>query len=245
VVDVMTDGYVGNMNGRNGVNKDANHVERVVANNDRFGGHTYVMTALETHDEHRLLDGTGFDVWTGAGFWAVGAATWSTPMLLMGQEFGEPWGLGFRKSDFLRGRFVGTANYQPQGDALIGYYQRIISSRLAWANRALTASPRHFLRTTRDGVDARIFAQAKWSGDGNVIFTFFNLWPQSVAQSYYIPPAVADAMWLRDDYSYRLFDLISQRYLGSCRRGSDLKWSFYVAMDAGTRAQWLRLEKCD
>jgi hypothetical protein len=54
------------------------HVERAVANGDRFGGHTYVMTALETHDELRLLQGTGFNLWTGAGFWGIGATTWST-----------------------------------------------------------------------------------------------------------------------------------------------------------------------
>ena len=34
------------------------------------------MTALETHDEKRLTDGTGFDIWTGAGFWAIGASLW-------------------------------------------------------------------------------------------------------------------------------------------------------------------------
>ena len=32
------------------------------------------------------------------------------------------------------------------------------------------------------------------------------------------------------------------RFLGL---GADLKWSFYVAMDAATRMQLLRLERCD
>ena len=98
VVDLMTEGYVGNMRG--GIEKNASFVEGVLNNNDRFGGHMYVMTALETHDESRLMSGSGFNQWTGAGFWGIGATTWSTPMLLMGQEFGEPWGLGFRRSDF-------------------------------------------------------------------------------------------------------------------------------------------------
>ena len=69
--------------------RTARYVERVVDNMQRFGGHTFVMSALETHDEKRLVDGTGFDAWTGAGFWGIGATTWSTPMILMGQELGE------------------------------------------------------------------------------------------------------------------------------------------------------------
>ena len=31
-------------------------------------------------------------------------------MLLMGQEFGESWGLGFRRSAILPSRFYGTQN---------------------------------------------------------------------------------------------------------------------------------------
>src|SRR5262249_39645052 len=73
VVDIMTDGYVGNMCGRNGATKNAQFVEGVLANNDRFNGQVHVMTALETHDEKRLTDGTGFDTTVGAGFWAIGA----------------------------------------------------------------------------------------------------------------------------------------------------------------------------
>jgi hypothetical protein len=33
--------------------------------------------------------------------------------------------------------------------------------------------------------------------------------------------------------------------MGACKSGADLKWDFYVEMDAGTRMQWLRLEACD
>jgi hypothetical protein len=240
VADIMTEGYVGDMCGRGGTTKDAWHVEHVVGNMGRFGGHTFVMSALETHDEKRLLDGTGFDVWTGAGFWGIGATTWSTPMLLMGQEAGEGWGLSFRRSDYLRSRF-GAAQ-----DGLIDFYGAMSRARLAWENRALRAPSYAFLRT-RDGggVDGRIFAQVKWSGDGNVVFTFHNLWEQPVAQSYYIPPELADQLWVRDWRQYRLVDVLSGQQLGPCRSGAELKWSFYVAMDAGTRMQWMRLEACD
>lgn len=130
------------------------------------------MTALETHDEKRLTDETGFNVWTGAGFWAVGNSIWSTPMMLMGQEFGtkkksllffwllffprekkqvalrsffnfffsgEPWQLSFKRNDFLRSRFVGSSQYNPNGEILGSLYRDIIRARLAVENRALRA----------------------------------------------------------------------------------------------------------
>jgi hypothetical protein len=239
VADIMTEGYVGDLCGRGGKTKDAGHVESVLGNMGRFGGHTFVMSALETHDEHRLLEGTGFNVWTGAGFWGIGATTWSTPMILMGQELGESWGLGFRRSDFLRSRFDGGS------DALVDFYGAMSRARLAGENRALRAPNQQLLRTRTGGRDPRIFAQAKWSGDGNVMFVFHNLWEQNVAQSYYLPPELADQLWLRDWRSYRLVDVLSGQQLGACRRGADLKWDFYVEMGAGTRVQWMRLEACD
>jgi glycosidase len=244
VVDMMTEGYVFDMNARGGGEKSAHHVERVLNNMGRYHGETYVMTALETHDEHRLTDGTGFNMWTGAGFWGIGATTWSTPMVLMGQEFGESWGLGFRRSDYLRSRFVGSSNYRQDGDKLIDYYGTLIKSRLR--NRALYSSNIAYLRT-REGnaVDGRIFAEVKWSGDGDVVFAFHNLWEQDVSQSYYIDPGLGDALWIRDHRSYKLVDVMSGQQMGGCRSGADLKWDLYVAMGRETRVQWLRLEVCN
>ena len=246
VIDVLTEGYVFDINGRKGATKDAAYVEGVVANMDRFRGRAFVMTALETHDEHRLVEDTGFNHWTGAGFWGVGATTASTPMLLMGQEFGASWGLGFRRSDLLRARFEGSGQDFVYGDALVELYRRMITERLKPENRALVAGPRHFLRT-RDGdaVDDRIFAQVKWSGDGSVVFAIHNLWEQDVAQSYYLPESIKDAIWMRDRRSYRLVDVITGEQMGDCRSGADIAWSFHVELDAGTRMQWLRLETCD
>jgi hypothetical protein len=244
VVDVMTEGYVGDMTGRSVIEKGAGHVERVLDNMGRFGGKAYVMTALETHDEHRLLDGTGFNIWTGAGFWAIGATTWSTPMMLMGQEFGEPWGLGFRRSDYLRSRFIGSSNFNNDGDKLVDFYGTLIRGRLT--NRSLYASNKAYLRT-KDGnhADGRIFAQVKWSGDGDVVFAFHNLWEQDVSQHYFIDPGLADALWLRDGRSYKLVDIVSGQQMGGCRSGADLKWDLFVAMGRATRMQWLRLEVCN
>jgi glycosidase len=244
VVDMMTEGYVGDMNGRNVIQKDAHHIERVLDGMSRFNGETYVMTALETHDEHRLTDHTGFNMWTGAGFWGVGATTWSTPMLLMGQEFGESWGLGFRRSDYLRARFVGSSNYREDGDALADFYGTMNRGRLD--NRALYASNKAYLRTrTGNGVDPNLFAQVKWSGDGDVVFVFHNLWEQNVSASYFIDPGLGEALWIRDHRSYKLVDLISGRQMGGCTSGADLKWNLHVEMGRETRMQWLRLEVCN
>jgi glycosidase len=246
VVDIMTEGYVGDMNGRNGRIKDTSHVERVLENFNRFEGRVFTMTALETHDEHRLLDGTGFDIWTGAGFWGIGASTRSTPMMLMGQEFGEPWGLGFKKSDFIRGRFLGTGNYNPSGDALAGYYKSMIEARLRNENRALIQPNHYYLRSKHTGqADQRIFAQAKWSDDANVVFVFHNLWPTNVEQAFFIPPDLAGKLHIDDGRQYKLVDVLSGQQAGNCRSGADLKWELYVKMDAGTRSQWLRLETCN
>jgi hypothetical protein len=78
-----------------------------------------------------------------------------------------------------------------------------------------------------------------------VVFVFHNLWEQDVAQSYYISSDLAAKLWIRDGRRYRLTDAISGRTMGACKSGADLKWDFYVEMDAGTRMQWLRLEACD
>jgi hypothetical protein len=246
VVDIMTEGYVGDMNGRNGKIKDTAHVERVLENMGRFNGHAFTMTALETHDEKRLLSDTGFTVWTGAGFWGIGATTRSTPMILMGQELGESWGLGFRRSDYLRSRFVGSPTYSASGDALVDYYHAMASGRLRFENRALL-SPNHYYLRTRDGggVDSRIFAAARWSDDGNVVFVFHNLWEQDVAQSYTIPPDLAGKLHIDGRRSYKLVDILSGKQAGDCRSGAELERTLYVAMTAGTRAQWLRLETCN
>ena len=246
VVDVMTEGYVFNMNGRGGATKDASFVENVLRGNARFHDHTYVLTALETHDEQRLMTGTGFNMWTGAGFWGIGATTWSTPMLLMGQEFGESWGLGFRRSDILRSRFEGTSNFNSSGDQLVNLYGSMIKGRLDSRNRALTSPNQWFLRPQgSSSPDSRIFAQAKWSGDGSVVFTFNNLWEQDVAQSYSIPPELAGQLQIMDSANYRLVDIITNQQMGSCVSGGSLKANFPVIMGSGTRAQWLRLELCN
>ncbi len=246
VADVLTEGYVGNMDGRGGVTKNPAFVESVLNNNDRFDFHTDVMTALETHDEVRLVTNTGFDRWTGAGFWGIGATAWSTPMLLMGQELGESWGLGFRRSDYLRSRFEGTPNYQADADSLVNYYGSLIRGRLDNANRALVSEGRIYLRPVgSNNPDANIFAEGKWSADGNVVLVFHNLWKQNVQQAFWIDPTVAATdMLIKDGAQYRLVDIISGKVTGACMSGLTLRSHLPVFMDSSTLAQWLRVEAC-
>lgn len=245
VVDIMTDGYVGDMTGRNGQLKDTAHVERVLENTERHLGHAFSMTALETHDEKRLTEGTGFDVWTGAGFWGIGATARSTPMIVMGQELGEWRGLGFRRSDYLHSRFEGSDSYYGSAADLAGFYHQMIQQRLRAENRALLSPNHAYLRSRWNGqADPRLLALVKWSEDRNVMFVFHNLWNQSVEQSYYLDPALASDLWIQGNREYRFFDVLSGTYKGGCRTGAELAHDLYVAMDANTRAQWLRLESC-
>jgi len=246
VVDILTEGYVHDMNGRESVTKNTHHIETALGNMSRFHDRAFVMSALETHDEKRLLDGTGFDPWTGAGFWGIGATTRSTPMILMGQELGASYGLGFKRSDFLRARFPGSGDGMAGAEQLGAYYTRMSDARLDPANRALLASNQWYLRTRDGGVDDRIFAQAKWSNDANVVFVFHNLWTQDVSQVYAIPGELASRISLDGGRPYRLFDVLSNTAQGECKTGNQLKNDgLYVAMSAGTRAQWLRLQTCD
>ena len=168
-------------------------------------------------------------------------------MILMGQELGSSWGLGFKRSDVLRSRFPGSGDGFPGAEQLGAYYTRMSQARLDPANRALLASNHWYLRT-RDGgnVDDRIFAQVKWSNDANVMFVFHNLWTQDVSQVYAVPQELAAKISLDGGTRYRFVDVLSGSQQGECKSGNDLKsGGVYVSLTAGTRAQWLRLETCN
>jgi len=244
VVDIETEGYVGDICGRGVTVKDTSFIERVTQNYLRFNYQTFVMTALETHDEKRLLDGTGYDIWTGSGMWAIGATIWSTPMLLMGQEFGESWGVGFKRNDFLRARFVGTQNYNPSGESLVDFYGKVTRARLNPKNKALQSQSYFHLRTQNgNAVDDRIFAKIKW-WDSSVVLVFHNLWNQpSVEQTYFIPAEVGTSAGINDGQRYRFIDILLETPISECQTGADLKWSFHVKLTSAT-VQWLRLEAC-
>lgn len=244
VVDAMTEGYVGDMRGGNP--KDTAHVQRVLDNAKRFEGQALVLRTFETHDEHRLYDNTGFNEWTGAGFWGIGLTTWSMPMLLMGQEFGERWQLSFRRSDYLRARFQGAPGFTNHAYDLIDFYGKMIRARFDVKNRALAADAYVYLPLKNNQPnDPRLFAIMKWWGH-EVVFGFHNLWQQGVVeQAFYIPPDVANAAAINGDLKYKLVNVLSGQQAGDCRTGHELKTNLYVKLEDHERLQWLRLETCN
>jgi glycosidase len=249
VVDMMTDGYVGDIRGQPGSVKDTSFIESKLENENRFQGRTLVMRALETHDESRLFDhGTGFDIWSGAAFYAIGASSHGVPMALMGQEFGEPWGLAFRGEDSLRSRFRDEKNHHPQGQALVDFYGMINRARTDPTNRALL-SPNHAYLQLKNGGgnDHHIFAQVKWdhSQGSNVVFTFVKPWDTSAyTQHYSMSSELGDNLLIRDRENYRLVNAFTGLQEGGCVSGGDLKRDFQVHMNGVDRVRWLRLELC-
>ena len=82
-------------------------------------------------------------------------------MILMGQEFGESWGVGFRRTDFLRSRFISTYQYigDKESSNLINYYGLLNKQRLNTNNRALISGNRYFLNTTSFKKSVELYAQ--------------------------------------------------------------------------------------
>ena len=244
VADAITDGSIGDMRGGNP--KDTAHVQDVLQRANRFNDRMLIMRALEDHDERRLFDDTGFNEWTGAGFWGVGATTHSLPMILMGQEFGEKNQLSFRRSEFLRSRFYGSPNHFAQGQDLVKFYGDMIKTRLDGRNHALLSSSSYFLPLKNNAPnDPRIFAEMKWWGS-DVVFAFHNLWDVgTVEQTFYIPQEQADQAGIKGALNYKLVNALNDQQLGPCHTGDDLKTNLYVKLDGGERLQWLRLELCN
>jgi hypothetical protein len=250
VFDVLTEGYHHDIN--NG-RRWAQDLEAVLFTNREsyLGPRPFVLLNLENHDEGRLLRSTtGFDIWRGATFYALAAASRGTLMLLNGQEWGEPWDLGFRRSDYLRGRFPSEANWNPQGDQLTALYQKIHKARLDPRNSALRAASHYFLRTDAGQVKDQLFAMVKYQPDcTNTIFTFFRLWVNDVQATYSVPPELAGRICLQDATKYKLVDVFTgqdvwaTQYPGGRSGGHIRTYGVYAHLDLGTSFQYLRLEK--
>ncbi|MBI5609063.1 MAG: hypothetical protein HY902_09295 [Deltaproteobacteria bacterium] len=250
VFDVLTEGYHHDItHGK----RDASYIEKMLFDNRKafLKDLSYVLLNLENHDEGRLLKNTtGFDIWRGATFYALAAASRGTLMLLGGQEWGEPWDLGFRKSDYLRGRFPAEANWQPQGDALTDLYKKIHKARSAPQNVALRKGNYYFLRTDQGTVKDQLFAMVKYMPDcSNTIFTFFSLWVDDVQATYSVTPDLAGKICLQDGGTYKLVNVLSGQdvwagpYPGG-RTGKHIReFGVFSHLTLGERFQWLRLEK--
>lgn len=250
VFDALTEGYHHDIvNGR----RWAGDLEAVLFDNRSAFLHdwSWVLLNLENHDEGRLLkSSTGFDTWRGSTFYALAAASRGMLMLMNGQEWGEPWDLGFRRSDYLRGRFPAEANWDGRGDKLTDLYRSIHQARLDPKNVALRKGQTWFLRTDQGGRNDQLFAMARYMPDcSNTVFAFHRLWADDVQSTYSVTPDLAAAICLRDDRSYRLVDVFTGQDVWAQqhpagRTGKHLKeFGIYVHLDLGTGFQWLRLEQ--
>ena len=244
VVDAMTEGFLFDMNGRNGSIKNAGYVERVLENANRFSFNTYIKAGLENHDELRLVDGTGFSPWTGMGFWALGAASWTMPMMLMGQEFGESQRLAFKRSAYLPGRFVGTSSYREDGDQLIAAYRQFIDARLEPENAALLQTGRRFLRTHTGGQADTLVAFVRWGDDATPMLVVHNLWESESSARFVVPPDLAAGIGMTACDEWRAVDTFTGAVLVPCMAGTEWTRSVPIRMPWNRRAAWARMEMC-
>lgn len=249
VFDVLTEGYHHDICYGT---RDTPYIEQKLFDNrrDYLGNLSYVLLNLETHDEGRLLQPyTGFDIWRGAAFYALAAASRGTLMLQAGQEWGEPLNLAFRRSDYLHGRFDWEVAWDPRGDHLTDLYRDIHEARLDPANAALVWGDYLFLRSDRGEINPQLFAMVRYMKDcSNTIFTFFRLWADDVQTTYAVSDDLVGRTCLADHRRYRLVDVLTGRDVWAKenpqgRTGRHLRqYGIFVHLDPGTFFQWLRLE---
>ncbi|MCB9506375.1 MAG: hypothetical protein H6698_00590 [Myxococcales bacterium] len=243
--DIVTEGYLFEMLAR-GRPRGAAEVEAAVSRTRRFGDDARVLTALETHDELRLVTDTGLDAWTGLGFWSAGAATRSVPMLLMGQEFGESARLAFRRSHYLPARFVGTPQHRDDARALIAAYRAEIEVRRAEAGGALRGSGSRALRAPGtsapyDGVVATL----RWDDAGRVAIVLNNLYWSDAAITVAIPSDARIGVGLAACDSYRVRDLLGAGVVVPCTSASRFEAGVRMWLPAERRVIWGAVERCE
>ena len=111
----------------------------------------------------------------------------------------------------------------------MNFYHEMTTAPTAYENRALLTDRYAYLRVRDTSApDPRIFAQVKWSEDGDVVFTFHNLWntqEEWVSQSYFISPDIASQLSIQDGFQYRLVNVFTGQTLMPCRSSADLKWN--------------------
>lgn len=245
VADMLTEGYLFDMAGRNGVNKTPAYVEQVLAKTERFGFGATVMAALENHDELRLVEGTGFTPETGASFWALGVSSFATPMLLVGQELGQPTRLEFKRSHLLSARFEGGAVHRGPDTSLTDFYRTIIAFRSGDQGAALRGLGRRMLRRPDGEPLEQIVAMLRWDDQGQVLLAAHNLWLNSAAATVAIPVDLAAGVLGGDPCArLRLVDRLSGREVASCRDAAAFTAGFPILMSAETAVVWASFEPC-
>lgn len=242
VVDILTEGYLFGLAGRDRA-LDAAAVSAVVESVDRFESGARVLTHLENHDELRLMAGTGWDQWTGFGAWSLGASTRSTPMLLVGQEWGETGRLGFRRPHVLSGRFDGRVSTD-DARALTDAYRALNDARVA--EPTLRSGNSQVLRPPGGfGVVDGAVARLSWSEHGDALLAINNLWRQDVAGHWAIPATLRAGLGIGPCERVRFRDLLSDRVLVPCTEAASLESGFRLWLSSDDRVFWALMERCE
>ena len=218
------------------------------ARDARLGGWAFPLPHVESALEGRATqEGTGLDPARALALYAVGAASRGALLLAAGQEWGEPWSLRIGRSDYLRGRFSGEANWSGDGDALTAAYLDL--HRVRRAEAALRHGRRAFLRPV-EGDESQVLAVARYlDGCGGHVMTFQRLLADRVAAKFAVPPALAEALCLGPGEAWRLVDLLRGRDIWAAshpegRTGAAIAESgIEVSLDEQTPVRWVRLER--
>ena len=241
VADILTEGYLFGITSRAGPMGVAD-VHRTLDSVYRFASGAHVLTHLENHDELRLSDGTPWDVWTGAGVWALGASARSVPMLLVGQEWGEPRRLEFRRPHVLLGRFDGTVSSQEAQD-LTQFYREHIALR-AQLTALRSAGRRTLLSYDGLGPGDLAVATLRWAGDGEVVLTVNNLWPLDVSGDWVIPPDLRAGLGIEPCEEVRFRNARTDSVIVPCTEAALLADGFRFWLPSNDRVRWAVMERC-
>jgi hypothetical protein len=241
VVDILTEGYLFGVTGR-GLPLSAAGLQATLDSVYRFGDSARVLTHLENHDEPRLSDGTGWDVWTGAGVWTLGAATRSTPMLLVGQEWGEPGRLEFRRPHVLSGRFDGRAG-SDEAQLVTEYYRDHIALRRL-LEPLRTDGHRNLHPPSGVGVVEGALATLRWSADGEVVLSLNNLWQTDILGEWAIPGDLRAGLGIEPCERIQFRDARTGSIVVPCTDAAALERGFRVWLSANDRARWAEMERC-
>lgn len=239
VADILTEGYLFGMTSRDRAATTGN-IQGTVESAYRFDGRARVLTHVENHDELRLMSDTGWDAWTGAGMWSLGASAWSTPLLLVGQEWGETQRLEFRRPHYLTGRFNGAASAD---NDLTRFYATLISTRStlaplrSWNHRALRPS------TGVGAVDGAI-ATLRWNDAGAVVLAINNLWPQDRQAEWAIPSNLRAGLGLGPCDRVGFTDALTGAVVIPCTEATELEDGFRLWLPANQRVVWAEMQDC-
>jgi glycosidase len=239
VADILTEGFLFGMTSRDRAASTGN-IQGTVESAYRFDGRARVLTHLENHDELRLMTDTGWDAWTGAGMWSLAASAWSTPLLLVGQEWGETARLEFRRPHYLPGRFNGSAGSQ---NDLTAFYATLITTRAAlaplrsWNHRALRPS------TGIGAVDGAI-ATLRWDDSKSIVLAINNLWPQDRQAEWAIPSDLRAGLGIGPCDRVQFADVLTGAVVVSCTEAANLERGFRLWLPANQRVMWAEMQEC-